>query len=186
MHRQRLVTAPHHTTDLLHCRPVAAVASELKLASPTVQEVCGCPIWVSVDCLYRCDGAAQADRGRRVHVPDPAGRGARCDRPGPPGLADYYAEKGESPGRWFGAGLGGLGLEVGLGGHRDPDAEPVRRGPSPGRGAAGERRPGRGRSVAQAKKASQLGGVFAIYPGNQPEFIQETAKRLHRLQPAAR
>ena len=34
-----------------------------------------------------------------------------------------------------------------------------------------------GKSVAQAKKASQLGRVFAIYRGNQPEFIQETAKR---------
>ena len=34
-----------------------------------------------------------------------------------------------------------------------------------------------GRSVEQAKKASQLGRVFAVYPGNQPEFIQETAKR---------
>ena len=32
-------------------------------------------------------------------------------------------------------------------------------------------------SVEQAKKASQLGRVFARYLGNQPEFIQETAKR---------
>ena len=34
-----------------------------------------------------------------------------------------------------------------------------------------------GKSVALAKKASQLGRVFARYLGNQPEFIQETAKR---------
>ena len=50
------------------------------------------------------------------------------------GLADYYAEKGESPGRWFGAGLGALDLEVGsqvtethmrnlFGEGRHPDAE---------------------------------------------------------------
>jgi hypothetical protein len=32
-------------------------------------------------------------------------------------------------------------------------------------------------SVEQAKKASHLGRVFARYLGNQPEFIQETAKR---------
>jgi hypothetical protein len=32
-------------------------------------------------------------------------------------------------------------------------------------------------NVEQAKKASQLGRVFARYLGNQPEFIQETAKR---------
>ena len=29
------------------------------------------------------------------------------------GLADYYAEKGESPGRWFGTGLGALDVELG-------------------------------------------------------------------------
>ena len=34
-----------------------------------------------------------------------------------------------------------------------------------------------GKSVEHAKKASQLGRVFARYLGNQPEFIQETAKR---------
>ena len=34
-----------------------------------------------------------------------------------------------------------------------------------------------GRTIRQAKKASQLGRVFAIYEGNQPEFIQQTAKR---------
>ena len=28
-------------------------------------------------------------------------------------LADYYDEKGESPGRWVGSGLAGLGMSVG-------------------------------------------------------------------------
>ncbi|EON22136.1 DNA primase catalytic core [Nocardioides sp. CF8] len=93
------------------------------------------------------------------------------------GLADYYAEKGESPGRWFGVGLGALDLEVGsqvtethmrnlFGEGRHPDAERLEN-------AALDA----GKSVEQAKKASQLGRVFARYLGNQPEFIQETAKR---------
>ena len=34
-----------------------------------------------------------------------------------------------------------------------------------------------GKSVTQAKRASQLGRVFAIYRGNQPDFLQETARR---------
>ncbi len=33
------------------------------------------------------------------------------------------------------------------------------------------------RASRQAKKASQLGRVFAVYRGNAPEFIQETARR---------
>ncbi len=107
---------------------------------------------------------------RQVAVHDATDRGHA-------GLADYYAEKGESPGRWFGAGLGALDLEVGsqvtethmrnlFGEGRHPDAERLEN-------AALDA----GKSVEQAKKASQLGRVFARYLGNQPEFIQETAKR---------
>jgi len=93
------------------------------------------------------------------------------------GLADYYAEKGESPGRWFGAGLSALNLEVGsqvtekhmqnlFGEGRHPDAERLE-----------EAAEAAGKSLVEAKKASQLGRVFARYLGNQPEFIQETARR---------
>ncbi len=32
---------------------------------------------------------------------------------GPASLAEYYAEKGEAPGTWFGAGLAGLGIAAG-------------------------------------------------------------------------
>jgi conjugative relaxase-like TrwC/TraI family protein len=107
---------------------------------------------------------------RQVAVHDATDRGHA-------GLADYYAEKGESPGRWFGAGLGALDLEVGsqvteahmrnlFGEGRHPDAERLET-------AALDA----GKSVEQAKKSSQLGRVFARYLGNQPEFIQETAKR---------
>ncbi|WP_183097808.1 MobF family relaxase, partial [Nocardioides pelophilus] len=107
---------------------------------------------------------------RQVAVHDATDRGHA-------GLADYYAEKGESPGRWFGSGLGALDLEVGsqvtethmrnlFGEGRHPDAERLEN-------AALDA----GKSVEQAKKTSQLGRVFARYLGNQPEFIQETAKR---------
>ncbi|MGE3412917.1 MAG: MobF family relaxase [Dehalococcoidia bacterium] len=107
---------------------------------------------------------------RQVAVHDATDRGHA-------GLADYYAEKGESPGLWFGAGLGALDLEVGsqvtethmrnlFGEGRHPDAERLEN-------AALDA----GKSVEQAKKASQLGRVFARYLGNQPDFIQETAKR---------
>src|SRR5690242_16842895 len=107
---------------------------------------------------------------RQVAVHDATDRGHA-------GLADYYAEKGESPGRWFGIGLDALGLGAGtqvtesqmrnlFGEGRHPDAERLE-------DAALDA----GASVRDAKKASQLGRVFAIYRGNQPEFIQETARR---------
>ena len=93
------------------------------------------------------------------------------------GLADYYAEKGESPGRWFGTGLGALDVELGsevteaqmrnlFGEGRHPNAEHVE-------SVAHEN----GASIEEAKKLSQLGRVFARYLGNQPEFIRETAQR---------
>ncbi|WP_085870552.1 MULTISPECIES: MobF family relaxase [unclassified Nocardioides] len=107
---------------------------------------------------------------RQVAVHDASDRGHA-------GLADYYAEKGESPGRWFGTGLAVLDLAAGsqvtetqmrnlFGEGRHPDAERLEN-------AALDA----GKSVEQAKKASQLGRVFARYLGNQPEFIRETAKR---------
>jgi len=107
---------------------------------------------------------------RQVAVHDATDRGHA-------GLADYYAEKGESPGRWFGAGLGALDLAAGaevtesqmrnlFGEGRHPDAERLE-----------DAVLDVGRTIRQAKKASQLGRVFAIYRGNQPEFLQQSAKR---------
>ncbi|MFZ2503082.1 MAG: MobF family relaxase, partial [Nocardioides sp.] len=107
---------------------------------------------------------------RQVAVHDATDRGHA-------GLADYYAEKGESPGRWFGAGLAALDLEVAsqvtekhmqnlFGEGRHPDAERLE-----------DAAEAAGKSLVEAKKASQLGRVFARYLGNQPEFIQETARR---------
>ena len=34
-----------------------------------------------------------------------------------------------------------------------------------------------GASLTEAKKASQLGRLFAVYRGNAPELVQETARR---------
>jgi DNA primase catalytic core len=107
---------------------------------------------------------------RQVAVHDATDRGHQ-------GLADYYAEKGESPGRWFGAGLAELGLAAGdqvtetqmrnlFGEGRHPEAERLENAALDAWS-----------SVTAAKKASQLGRLFAIYRGNAPEFLQETARR---------
>ena len=49
----------------------------------------------------------------RVRRSDTGESGYDATDRGHAGLADYYAEKGEAPGRWFGAALGALSLEVG-------------------------------------------------------------------------
>lgn len=107
---------------------------------------------------------------RQVAVYDATDRGHA-------GLADYYSEKGESPGRWWGHGLAALGVGAGsnvteqqmrnlFGEGRHPDAERLE-------DAALDA----GGSVAAAKQASQLGRVFAVYKGNAPEFQREVARR---------
>lgn len=71
---------------------------------------------------------------------------------GPTGLGDYYAQRGESPGRWFGAGLAGLDMSPGdevtaaqmealFGAGRHPNAQVIEDTVL----AAGGRRAGRGR-----------------------------------------
>jgi len=93
------------------------------------------------------------------------------------GLGDYYSEKGESPGRWWGAGLAAIGVEVGsevteqhmrnlFGEGRHPDAQVLE-----------EAALDAGASVLEVKKASQLGRLFGVYKGNAPEFMQELARR---------
>jgi len=92
------------------------------------------------------------------------------------GLADYYAEKGESPGRWWGAGLNGLGIEPGaevtepqmrnlFGEGRHPDAERLE-----------EAALAAGKSVAEAEKAGRLGRPFAIYEA-AGAFRREVARQ---------
>lgn len=107
---------------------------------------------------------------RQVAVHDATDRGHQ-------GLADYYAEKGETPGRWFGSGLAGVDLAAGsevteahmrnlFGEGRHPDAERLE-----------EAALDAGRTVKQALETTKLGRPFAIYRGHAPEFLQETARR---------
>jgi DNA primase catalytic core len=107
---------------------------------------------------------------RQVAVHDATDRGHS-------GLGEYYTEKGESPGRWWGAGLAALDVDVGsevseqhmrnlFGEGRHPDAERLENNALDA-----------GKSIKAAKKASQLGRMFSIYTGNAPEFLQETARR---------
>src|SRR6476659_8718889 len=78
-------------------------------------------------------------------------------------LGDYYAAKGESPGRWTGRGLESLGTTgvvsekqmrnlFGMGIH--PDAERIQADLV-----------GRGSSVPAAAAAARLGATFPVYDG---------------------
>jgi conjugative relaxase-like TrwC/TraI family protein len=92
-------------------------------------------------------------------------------------LGDYYSERGESPGRWWGSGLAGVDLAAGrpvteaqmralFGEGRHPDAEAVRTALLTA-----------GASAETADKATRLGGVFRVYEG-APELQREVARRL--------
>ena len=95
-----------------------------------------------------------------------------------PGLGDYYAEKGESPGRWWGAGLAGLDVEAGsevteeqmrnlFGEGRHPDAERLEDAALDAGSAA----------CAAAEGLAAGSARSRCYAGNAPEFVQETARR---------
>ena len=93
------------------------------------------------------------------------------------GLADYYAQRGESPGVWLGAGLAGLdGVEAGdevtaeqmkalFGEGRHPNATAIEHGVLAAGGTAGE-----------ALRASALGKAFAVFAGANA-FQTEVARR---------
>jgi DNA primase catalytic core len=106
---------------------------------------------------------------RQVAVHDATDRGHT-------GLGDYYSEKGESPGRWWGAGTAALGLETGsevtetqmrnlFGEGRHPDAQRLE-------DAALDQ----GATAKQAEKVSRLGRLFAVHEGAAP-FQREVARR---------
>ena len=95
---------------------------------------------------------------RQVAVHDATDRGHR-------GLGDYYSEKGESPGRWWGAGLAGLEVVAGtevteaqmrnlFGEGRHPDAERLV-----------QQALEAGKPVREAEAAGRLGRVFAVHAG---------------------
>ena len=93
-------------------------------------------------------------------------------------LGDYYAERGESPGRWWGSGLAGLGLEAGaavteeqmrnlFGAGRHPDAERLVAHAE----AAGQ-------SAHLAARAGRLGRPFPVFAGPGHPLPAEVARRL--------
>ncbi|WP_328532343.1 relaxase domain-containing protein [Nocardioides sp. NBC_00368] len=93
------------------------------------------------------------------------------------GLGEYYSEKGESPGRWWGSGLPSVDLAPGdevneqqmknlFGQGRHPDAERLERDALD-----------QGASPVEAAKAANLGNAFAVCTGNAPDFVQETARK---------
>src|SRR4249919_3529638 len=94
------------------------------------------------------------------------------------GLADYYSERGESPGRWWGHGLASVDVPMdsivdeaqmrSLFGHgRHPNAECVE-----------EATRAAGLSEAEVGRLTRLGSPFLVFEGGATEFQQELARRL--------
>ncbi|KRA37908.1 MULTISPECIES: MobF family relaxase [unclassified Nocardioides] len=83
-------------------------------------------------------------------------------------LADYYDEKGESPGLWAGAGLAGLGMRAG----DVVDASQMKSlfglGHHPNAAAIEDEIANRGGSRAEVTKAIALGREFTIHTGASP------------------
>ena len=84
------------------------------------------------------------------------------------GLADYYADSGESPGRWAGSGIAGLDLAPGqdvteeqmkllFGQGRHPDAARIKAALLAG-----------GATSARAETATALGRAFPVYTAGRP------------------
>ena len=90
-------------------------------------------------------------------------------------LSDYYALKGESPGRWMGAGLASLGVSGAVseaqmralfGEGRHPDADAIELA------AVAD-----GATPTQALQASALGRAFAVYAAEPSRYRQLVAAR---------
>ena len=102
------------------------------------------------------------------------------------GLASYYSAKGEAPGTWLGAGLGGLeGLNAGdvvtaeqmrnlFGAGRHPLAEQLR-----------EQAAQAGLDLRAQDSASWLGKPFNVYAGDVSEFRRRVAQRVAEANTAA-
>src|SRR4051794_12793748 len=88
-------------------------------------------------------------------------------------LADYYSERGESPGRWWGHGLAGAELAVGsivdeaqmrslFGEGRHPNADAIE--------AAARTA---GHKQEEVRQRSRLGAPFLVYGGGASDLQQE-------------
>src|SRR5215207_6381625 len=95
------------------------------------------------------------------------------------GLASYYAERGETPGVWIGAGLGGIaGLDAG----NPVTAEQMKAlfgaGMHPLATQRLQQLAAADLTDANMKAATQLGAPFKVYAGEVSPFRVEVAKRI--------
>lgn len=93
------------------------------------------------------------------------------------GLSDYYSERGESPGRWWGAGLEALSLESG-----SEVTEPQMRalfgeGRHPGSVELMAKALAAGSSVSEVERSTRLGRTFRVYARSASPFQQLLAQR---------
>ncbi len=155
----------------MHCRSIRAASVRNRR------------VGVASDCVMGLHKLSAGDGytylTRQVAVHDATDRGHT-------GLGDYYSEKGESPGRWWGAGLSALEVEVGsevteqqmrnlFGEGRHPDAERLEDGALDA-----------GASVAAAKKAFQLGSGVRGLCRQCAGVLAGDGAPVHRLQLRAR
>jgi DNA primase catalytic core len=99
-----------------------------------------------------------------------------------PGLASYYAEKGETPGRWVGSGLAGLeGLAVG----DEVTAEQMQllfgSGHHPMAAQRQDRLEGPGLTEKDYQAVARLGAPYRVHASDVSAFRLEVAQRLEYL-----
>jgi len=102
------------------------------------------------------------------------------------GLASYYTERGETPGRWIGSGLDGIdGLAAG-----DPVTDVQMRalfgcGPHPLAELRQQQLEGPDLSPRDFQEVTRLGVPFRVVDGDVSPFLLEVAKRIGAIQTAA-
>ena len=102
------------------------------------------------------------------------------------GLASYYAERGESPGVWVGAGLDGIeGLAAGDAVSAEQMQALFGSGHHPLAHARRDRLAGPDLSAADYRAVTRLGQPYKVYPGDVSPFRVEVARRLTAWNEAA-
>ena len=99
-----------------------------------------------------------------------------------PGLASYYTDKGETPGRWVGSGLAGIdGLAVG----DEVTAEQMQLLFGSGHHPLAAQRQaslqGPGLTEKDYQGVARLGSPYPVYPGDVSAFRLEVAQRMEEL-----
>jgi conjugative relaxase-like TrwC/TraI family protein len=102
------------------------------------------------------------------------------------GLASYYTERGESPGRWVGSGMAGIdGLNAGDAVTAEQMRSLFGAGMHPLATQRLEQLDATELTDTNARAATQLGLPFKVYSGEVSAFRVEVAKRIAARQPAA-